>query len=225
MRTVLAWILLPLIVLAFASCKSRSKKAGKEYNKPLGAGEVALREVDSQSLPRLSLTPASRADMQKGIANSLAYFAKASSDNGFPVAGITKDQVVSSLKALDALLRVPSTDDEFNQQLHSRFRAYMSVGCDDQGTVLYTGYFTPVWPASLTQDATYRFPLYKKPSDLVMPPQGGDPAAGPAQQKMADGSMSPYPKRSVIDGTGMLRGQELVWLSDPFDAYCVQVQG
>ena len=37
----------------------------------------------------------------------------------------------------------------------------MSVGCDGEGTVLFTGYYTPIWPASLTRDARYRYPLYR----------------------------------------------------------------
>lgn len=225
MRTVLIWLLLPLIVASFASCKRRAKKGDKDYNKPLAAGEVALREVDIATLPPVSLTPQARSDIRRGIQHSLAYFKHPSSDAGYPIAGVTREQSIASLEALDQLLASAQTDDEFNRQLKARFRALMSVGCDDVGTVLYTGYFTPVWPASRQQDGLFRFPIYRKPADLVMPPGGGDPAKGPAQQRQTDGSMRPYPERAAIDGSGMLRGTELAWVTDAFDAYCIQVQG
>jgi membrane-bound lytic murein transglycosylase A len=225
MRNALIWLLLPLVVLTFAACKPRGKKGPKDYNKALAPGDVALREVDSSKLPTVSLTPQSRADLHKAIGNSLAYFSHATSEAGFPVEGITKDQVVRSLHALDELVQSAQDDADFNTQLRSRFRALMSVGCDDAGTVLFTGYFTPILQASATADSTFKYPLYKKPGDLVMPPQGGDPSAGPAQQRMPDGSMRPYPDRAAIDDSGMLHGQELVWLADPFECYLVQVQG
>jgi membrane-bound lytic murein transglycosylase A len=44
-------------------------------------------------------------------------------------------------------------------------------------------------------------------------------------RKMPDGSIHPYPSRREIEESGMLRGQELVWLSDRFEAYVVTVQG
>jgi membrane-bound lytic murein transglycosylase A len=42
---------------------------------------------------------------------------------------------------------------------------------------------------------------------------------------MADGSITPYPPRAVIEDAMLLRGQELVWLSDPFEAYIAHIQG
>jgi membrane-bound lytic murein transglycosylase A len=224
MRHALVWLLLPLLVLTFAACKSRAKKDGKDYNKALAPGEAALQEIDSSKLPDVTLTPTARTDISRGIANSLAYLAHASSDRYFPVADISKEQVVKSLHALDELVRSASSDAEFNNALRSRFRAWMSVGCDGMGTVLFTGYFTPVWSATLTPDATHRFPIYKKPADLVMPAGGGDPALGPAQQRLPDGAMMPYPRRAEID-RGLLRGQELAWVGDAFEAYSIQVQG
>ena len=225
MRTALLWLLLPLVVLSFAACKPRGKKGPKDYNKQLAPGDVALREVDSSQLPPVALTPQSRADIERALANSLAYFQHPGSDANFPVAGVSKAQVIASLKALDQLLRTAQTDADFNRELHAKFRALMSVGCDDQGTMLFTGYFTPIWHASATPDATFRYPLYQKPKDLVMGPRGGDPDAGPAMQRLPDNTLRPYPDRAAIDGSGMLKGQELAWLADSFDCYCVQVQG
>ncbi len=134
-------------------------------------------------------------------------------------------QVVASLRLLDQMLATIDDPQALTAAIRTRFRIFESVGCDGEGTVLYTGYFTPVWQASLTRDAGHRFPLYRRPGDLVMPAQGGDPAAGPAQQRLQDGSMRPYPQRAELDASHQLQGQELVWLSDAFDAYCIEIQG
>jgi membrane-bound lytic murein transglycosylase A len=226
MRTFLLVLLLPLIVLSLVSCKGRGgKKTVKDYNKPLAPGQLALREVDTRQLPDIALTPTTRADLAKGIANSLTYLAKPSADRAFPIANISKDQVVRSLRALDELLRTATSDAQFNAELRKRFRAWMSVGCDDQGTVLFTGYFTPTFSASLTRDATYRYPLYRRPKDLVATDKNGVADDTIALQKLADGSTRPYPDRLGIESSGMLTGTELVYLSDPFECYLVQVQG
>ena len=42
--------------------------------------------------------------------------------------------------------------------------------------------------------------------------------------KQAPGG-NPYPDAGAIESSGMLKGQELVWLKDPYEAYLVRVQG
>jgi membrane-bound lytic murein transglycosylase A len=42
---------------------------------------------------------------------------------------------------------------------------------------------------------------------------------------MPDGQIRPYPSRTEIENSRMLKGKELVWLSDPFEAYIAHVQG
>jgi membrane-bound lytic murein transglycosylase A len=219
------WLTLPLVLLAGGCHRHRdiaAEPAPKDYNKTLDPGAIALREVDINSLPAVTLTPKLRADLQAGINASLSYLAKPTSNKAFPVANVTHDQVVASLHALADLLNSAPDDATFNSQLHARFRALMSVGCDDQGTVLFTGYYTPVFAASLTRDTVYKYPLYKLPTDLVKP---AVPGQGPAMQKMPDGTTRPYPDRATIDSTHFLAGNELVWLSDPFAVYLAHVQG
>jgi membrane-bound lytic murein transglycosylase A len=41
----------------------------------------------------------------------------------------------------------------------------------------------------------------------------------------ANGEVTPWPARAVIEDSGMLKGQELVWLDDPFKVYIAHVQG
>jgi len=230
-------LLVPLIVvLAFGSagCQWRKAKkpaapqpvATKNYNKPLGAGEQALVEVDINSLPALSLTNEDRAQLHQAIQHSLGYLnspsqGATSANRRYPVGSITKDQVTRSLHALSELLENTSDEAQFNAALKSRFRALMSVGCDSQGTVLFTGYFTPILKASRTPSSLYRYPIYKVPADFI---KGAD-EKDVAQQRLSDGGTRPYPTRAELEASGALKGLELLYFSEPYDPYVVEVQG
>jgi membrane-bound lytic murein transglycosylase A len=107
-----------------------------------------------------------------------------------------------------------------NEVLREKFDTYISVGCDDQGTVLFTGYYTPIFNGSLTSTDRFKYPLYKSPADLVKGPDGTI-----LGRKGPDGKIQQYPSREEIQNSNILAGNELVWLGDPFEVYIVHVQG
>ena len=229
MRHLLALMLVPFLAvtaLTSTGCAGRGKKkqveppAAKNYNRQLPPGEFALREVDITELPPITLSPSERVGMKQAVQRSRDYFVKPSSVKGFPVSGITREQVVASLQAFSGLLDQNLDDAALDAQIKSRFRAFISVGCDDQGTVLFTGYYTPIFDGRLSGDSEYRFPLYRRPATLVQ-----TTSLDPAFQLRSDGSKVPFPDRASIDGTGILRGTELVWLKSEYERYLVHVQG
>lgn len=221
LRQLLALIIIPICVLAFDGCRRRgAKPEQKDYARQLEAGQQALVEVDAARLPVLALNPADREQLRRALEHSLAFLAKPGSTRFYPIGGITHDQVQASVTALRDLLASPIGDDELNAAIRTRFRVLMSVGCDNEGTVLFTGYCTPIYEGRLTPDARFRHPLHKRPADLVS--GVGDEIA---QRRLPDGSLVPYPARDELLRSGELNGQELVWFSDPFEAYVVQVQG
>ena len=217
MTRYLAFLLIPF-VLASAGCARKNKK--KDYAKQLAPGELALREVDIKEVPDLELSAEDRTAVRNGIKNSLEFLKKPSSNATFPVATIGHDQVQKSLEDLDKLLATTTDNAALNTAIKSRYRAFMSVGCDDVGTVLFTGYYTPIFDGSKTPDETYKYPIYKRPADLVM-----TTSLEIAKQKMPDGSLRPYPDAATIESTNMLKGNELVYMKDPYEAYLVRVQG
>ncbi len=236
MRTTLLVPLIALLACGSTGCQMRGAKkpaavqakpvVSKDYNKPLGAGEQALTEVDINSLPNFSLTNEDRAQLQRAIGYSLSYLnspsvINSSANRRYPVGSITKDHVVRSLHALTELLQNTSDAAQFNAALKSRFKALMSVGCDNQGTVLYTGYFTPILKASRTPSSLYRYPIYKVPTDFIKPTNDKEIA----QRRMPDGSTQPYPTRAELEASGALKGLELLYFSEPYDPYVVEVQG
>jgi membrane-bound lytic murein transglycosylase A len=184
---------------------------------------MALTEVPMEQLPVLEFDPSSRRFLRAAIAHSLSYLATPSADKVYasPVAGITKDQVVRGLKQLDEVVATAADQEALNAAIKAKFRAFMSVGCDQRGTVLFTGYYTPIFAASTTPGGEYRYPLYRRPKDLVRAARPDDIA----MQSLPDGSQRPYPARAEIESSGMLRGSELVWLTNPIEAYIIEVQG
>jgi membrane-bound lytic murein transglycosylase A len=72
----------------------------------------------------------------------------------------------------------------------------------------------------MTKTAKFKYPLYKQPKDLLKDPDGTIKG-----RKMPDGTIAQYPSRTEIETTGMLAGNELLYLSDPFEVYIAHVQG
>ena len=207
--------LMVALMAVVGGCKS---SASPQYAQSLGTGESALVKVPA------GLWPALPGDMdmtfRQACARSLAWFSKPSSRGHFPVEGVSHEQAQASVFALNQMAADGIGGKELAAQIRRQFNLYMSVGWDGQGTVLFTGYYTPVLHGSRTPSAVYRYPLYRRPSDLVT-----EAGTGRVFGQRVDEVVTPYPVRRDLEASQMLRGQELVWLADRFDAYLVHIQG
>lgn len=197
--------------------------AQTDYNRPLPPGELGLRKItDPRDIPDFTRACANLVLLRQTVANSLDYMAKPSSQKFFPYGkDVTHAQATASLKAFAALLDAGLTPEQLNAQIREKFDVYISVGCDNRGTVLFTGYYTPIFNASAAKTDKFKYPIYKQPGDLVKNPDG----TIRGRLNPADGSITPYPNRREIEITKMLAGSELYWLSDPFEVFIAHVQG
>jgi membrane-bound lytic murein transglycosylase A len=160
--------------------------------------------------------PGDKALLLKSIDYSLGYLDSAAAANAYSryqVAGITRDRVRRSLDRFRQLVINSTTPSQLQQSVKREFVFYKSIGKDSKGTVAFTGYFEPTYSASRTPTSEYRYPLYRLPSNIG------------SWQK-------PHPTRLELEGEdalqaskGLLRGLELVWLRDRFQAFLVHVQG
>ncbi|MCG3181066.1 MAG: hypothetical protein BIFFINMI_03435 [Phycisphaerae bacterium] len=212
--------LLCLAAATLAGCKKKEMlpligepKADKNYEAQLPPGELALRKItDPRLIPDFTAAAAAdRASLLASIDRSLAWLAKPSSNSAYPYGQITHDQSVASLKAFAQLLNSPLTPEALNSTIREKFDVYVSVGYADNMVVFYTGYYTPIFDASLTRTEKFRYPLYRKPPGLVKKPDGTPTVA--------------MPDRRTIESKRLYDGNELVWLSDPFESYICHVQG
>ena len=189
-----------------------------DYNRQLPPGERALVKLtDPSEFPDFSGAFDRRTNLEQACLYSLEYLSRPSSKQFFPYGDITHERAVASIEAFLDVFRSARTPEELDETIKQRFDIYISRGCDDRGTVLYTGYYRPIFDARLQPDSAFRYPLYKRPPNLE-----GDPITG-IYHRQGGG---PYYTREEIDRGALAgKGLELCWLRDRFEAYIVTVQG
>jgi membrane-bound lytic murein transglycosylase A len=220
-KTILAFALV-LIALFLVGCQKPQKvERPPEYDRPLPPGQFALRKITNPAdIPDFTLACYDLSNLKSSAAKSLNYLSKPSGKQFFPCGDITHQRTVDSIKAFTELLDSGLRGGQLNDAIRQKFDVYISVGCDDKSTVLFTGYYTPIFDGSLTRSERFAYPLYKQPPDLVKGAKGEI-----LGRRGPDGQIGPYPSRKVLETSGSLAGQELIWLSDPFEAYIAHVQG
>ena len=126
---------------------------------------------------------------------------------------ITRERVEKSLKRFRELVVSSQNAEELQQAVNREFVLYKSIGSDNQGNILFTGYYKPIYQASREQTSEYQYPVYRLPDDF-------------------DSWSKPHPTRLDLEGAdalqadqGKLKGLELYWLKSRIDAFIAQVQG
>ncbi len=193
----------------------------KDYGKPLPPGALALRKIDPKDYPNFGEGYANRARLEEAIRNSLNYLAKKSSQKYFPYGDISHPRAVASLQRFLEVLVRASSPEALHDAICREFDVYQSVGCDDRGTVLFTGYYTPIFEGRKQHEGPFRYPLYAMPPDLVKDEEGNI-----LGRLTPNGGREPgYPTRREIEQSRLLDGLEIAYLKSPFEAYVATVQG
>ena len=227
---VVGLLLVSVLFPAIAGCK-KNKPAAVNFSQELPPGKLALRKIRPEEYPDFSKSTWNLNVMGQSVDASLEYMAHPSSQRHYPYLDITHERAVASLRAFRELIdrahaQGGAAGDYINSDIRSRFEVYKSIGAPNpQGgytdRVLFTGYCTPVYDASLTRSGPYQWPLYRRPKDLATDPATGETSG----RKNADGSVTPYYTRGEIEGQNVLAGQEFVFLKSRWEAYVVTIQG
>ncbi len=141
----------------------------------------------------------------------------------------TCGQVKESQKAFLDLIRENPSPERLNRAIEKEFLIYRATGDDGDERVLFTGYFEPLYEASRTPDHIFKYPLYRKPKDLVTADLSlfSKSLKGRKISGRIDGNrFVPYYSRQAIEA-GALRGRglELAWMKSPVDAAFLHIQG
>jgi membrane-bound lytic murein transglycosylase A len=110
----------------------------------------------------------------------------------------------------------------------ANFRAHL-MNAESGREGLITGYYEPVLNGSTTRNEQFRWPLYKRPDNLLTidltslyPELKGRPVRG----RLEGNRVVPYYSRAEIgNGKNPLAGNELLWVDDPVELFILQVQG
>ncbi len=190
------------------------RKVDKDYERPLPPGKFALRPVAEKDYPDFGKAwfRGKRLGLRDAISHSIAYLNKPSSKQYYPLGPITHDRVLMSLERFLDVLDQSDSPEMLNDLVTRNFDVFQSIGCDDQGTVLFTGYYSPIFEGSREPTEDFQFPLYRLPEGLEKD-RYGEVVGGP------------WRTREEIETSGEMAGNELIWLGDRFEAYVVSVQG
>lgn len=210
-------VLLLVLMSLLAGCKSKpvTAPAGPDYSRPLPPGTFGLRRVtDPMRMPDLAPAAAQLRDpaFQEALERSLRWFGYASSPQYFPLGPISHPHAHTSVYAMRTIAQQGGDTSACFSALQADFDVWESVGWDGSGTVLFTGYYTPIFQASRTKSPAFPFPIYRRPADLQSDPSTGE-------------VIGSYPSRAELESSGVLNGLELVYLPSRLDAYIIEVNG
>ncbi|MBW2093624.1 MAG: MltA domain-containing protein [Deltaproteobacteria bacterium] len=166
------------------------------------------------------------------VDRNLLYLERLPQDTVFSYGSATFicKQVMESQRALLDLLSQGKQARELNNAIRNLFWIYRATGRAGNNKVLFTGYFEPTFEARLIPDATFKYPLYRKPDDLIKidlsrfrKKYKGESIVG----RLAGDTIVPYYTRLQIEAQKVLGGRnlEIAWLKDPVDVAFLQIQG
>jgi membrane-bound lytic murein transglycosylase A len=142
---------------------------------------------------------------------------------------VTQARLYDTLVEFENLLDAELSPEEFSHEVKERFYV-VPVGTGQHHRVLFTGYYTPVIPASRTWTREYHYPLYRKPSTG----ESVEASYERAMQSRRDygfhlvASTRPVElTREAIDGREVLadKNLEVAWLKDQMEGYFLHIQG
>lgn len=184
--------------------------------KPVPAPPIRLLRMRPEAIALDSEILNDRDRMLQALDHSIRYLQTSNAIRAYqryPVVGISQNRVLRSVRRFRALVQTAKSPEALQKRVNQEFSFYESSGKDGAGTVGFTGYFEPVYEASPTPTAIFRYPLYRQPQVFSSWPK-------------------PHPTRAMLEGTdglqasaGKLKGSELVWMRDRLKAFLVQVQG
>ncbi|MHB8846333.1 MAG: murein transglycosylase A [Nitrospirota bacterium] len=172
-------------------------------------------------------------DIAAAARQSLEYYKKIPPETAFsfgPVKVTALDMSVTLQNFLLIVENASLTVEQKIRQIKKEFDFYQSVGSNGRGRVLFTGYYEPMLSCRVSSDDVYKYPLYKKPDDIIeidLTLFGNDFPRNKLAARIEGRKVLPYYSREEIDQKKALNGRnlEMLWCRDLVDIYFLQVQG
>ena len=170
--------------------------------------------------------------LEHSILKSLDYLQKVPADRTYQFGEDRFDaaHLIKSLQHFLDFIRMNPSNKELKKFIRTNYHVYQSVGRNQRGEVLFTGYYEPHLRGSLYKNEEYQYPIYALPTDLIKidlsafnEKYKGESIIG----RYTGQTVVPYHDRREIDGEDVLFGkaEPLVWVRDPVDVFFLQIQG
>lgn len=207
-----------LLVAAVASCTFPVQE--KESHQ-------SLYHLDPDDIP-LFTDDMDRNSLIECVRHQVAYLKKQDPRKyiAFGAEGYDNRWLLLSQEDFLAKLEQQPSADELDRFLRDNYLFYQAGGRKDQHgrRMLVTGYYEPIFDGSLTRQPPFLTPLYAPPKSLVVI-KGNEGEQDRIGRYDRDNRLIDYWSRAEIETKGVLAGNELVFLQDPFDAFLLHVQG
>lgn len=221
MRKFLKTGILVIFILSLLGCPPQPEIEKTEALIPLPERKIPF---VSDDMPIDSLKAA--------IERSMEYLVRVPKEKAFSFGcrKFSAEYLVESLHIFLCLLNKINDPQAFNRRVKEYFDFYKSTGDDGRGKITYTGYYEPILDGSLVRTEEYRYPIYRKPDDLITidlslfhPRFSGKKIVARYDNR----KIVPYFNREEIDCKYKLanKGLEIAWISDPIDSFLLQIQG
>jgi membrane-bound lytic murein transglycosylase A len=190
---------------------------------------VVFERVPAENLPTFD-DDLDSDSLQKAIQTSLTFFDRAPGNQVFSVddTQLPVELLKASLLHFLTLLEGHRLSRDAVAQSFDVYRVRSEKNPEQS---LVTGYYEPIVEGRLERNDSFSHPLYGLPPDLLTIDLAAfDPRRFPDERlvgRTQGNRVVPYFTRAEIDGGEKLDqyGGQLVWLSDPVDAFFLHVQG
>jgi membrane-bound lytic murein transglycosylase A len=170
--------------------------------------------------------------LELGIKRNLEYLGRLDPDYVFDYGPhqYSCQDVIDTQEAFLKLIASRPDAETLGKEIRRKFLLYKAAGRVGNRHVLFTGYFEPVFEARRMPDDEFKYPIYRKPEDLIEIDLSlfRDEFKGQTIMARIEGDrVLPYFSRSEIDGQKAIAGKglEIAWLKDPLDVDFLQIQG
>lgn len=170
--------------------------------------------------------------LEHSILKSLEYLERVPADRTYSFGEDRFDaaHLIKSLQSFLDFIRTNPTDRELKNFIRSEYNVYQSIGRNQKGEVLFTGYYEPHLSGRLDKNEEFRYPIYALPTDLMkidLSPFSEKYKGQSIVGRFSGQTVVPYYDRREIDEEKALvgRAESLFWVKDPVDVFFLQIQG
>ncbi|MGD9183196.1 MAG: MltA domain-containing protein [Desulfobacterales bacterium] len=170
--------------------------------------------------------------LEHSILKSLVYLQRVPADRTYQFGKDRFDaaHLIKSLQHFLDFIQTNPSDRELKKFIRSNYIVYQSVGRNQKGEVLFTGYYEPHLSGRLYPDEEFQYPIYTLPTDLMKIDLSAFNEKYKGQSiigRYTGQTVVPYYDRREIDQEDVLVGkaEPLVWIKDPVDVFFLQIQG
>ena len=211
-----------ILLLCLQSCQTPEREQPLVKTKGEPSTQLKLLPFLFRDLPGWSQENFKDADV--AWQSSCRYYA--GRDREFSTITQLKDWQRVCQRSHDYNLKKPMTFMAFLQDNFDVFEVSSKSGDND----LFTGYFEPLLQGSRYRTDYYTYPVYKRPSELIIVENLGLFRKSLEGQRLAgfveNGRLKPYyTHRDIARGILENRDLELAWVHDPLELFWMQIQG